>query len=308
MPKKTAHWIKKGLIIEPKTVNRSWMVTHAMDPTVDHLEGDIFRIYFCGRNKDNQSLVGYADIDINEPSKILRTPEKPVLGLGELGCFDDNGVTASWIIKHGRKKYLYYIGWKPRSTTRFGLMTGLAVSDDGGETFKRVKRSPVLQLTDKEPFSILTAPCVLKQGNLWRMWYVSCVGWVNPDLPKYNIKYAESDDGVNWNQNAIVCIDFKSKNETALARPCVLFEDGIYKMWFSYKTETTTYRMGYAESPDGIKWERLDELVGIDVSKSDWDSEMIEYPYVFNHNGRKYMVYNGNGYGVGGIGLAVLEK
>ena len=24
------------------------------------------------------------------------------------------------------KKYLYYIGWKPRSTTRFGLMTGLA--------------------------------------------------------------------------------------------------------------------------------------------------------------------------------------
>lgn len=302
------HWIKKGLIITPKKVNRDWMITHAMDPTVDHLHDDVFRIYFCGRNKANQSLIGYADININGPYKILRTPKNPVLGLGELGCFDDNGVTASWIVNHGKKKYLYYIGWKPRSTTRFSLMTGLAISTDGGETFTRISRSPILQLTDKEPFSILTAPCVLKQNKQWKMWYVSCVGWLHADLPRYNIKYAESNDGIKWKQEGVVCIDFRSKEETALARPCVLFEEGKYRMWFSYKTKITTYRIGYAESDDGIKWKRLDKLVGIDVSKSGWDSEMIEYPYVFNHKGKKYMVYNGNRYGITGIGLAILEK
>ena len=39
-------WKKLGLIFEPKTVNRDWMITHAMDPTVDHVDGDIYRIYF----------------------------------------------------------------------------------------------------------------------------------------------------------------------------------------------------------------------------------------------------------------------
>ena len=301
------NWIKKGLIIEPKTVKKDWMITHGMDPTVDHLHDDIFRIYFCGRNNRNISLIGYADIDITNPDKIIRAAKNPILYPGKLGCFDDNGVTASWIVNYNNKKYLYYIGWKPRSTTRFGLMTGLAISSDNGKTFKRISQAPILQLTNKEPFSILTAPCVLKEKTKWKMWYVSCTGWINPDLPVYNIKYAESKDGIRWKQDGHVCIDFKSKNETALARPCVLYEQGIYKMWYSYKTKTTTYRMGYAESSDGIKWKRLDNQVGINISKSGWDSEMIEYPYVFNHKGKKYMVYNGNGYGTNGIGLAVLK-
>lgn len=301
-------WKKIGLIIHPQNVNREWMITHAMDPTVDHLQGDIFRIYFCGRNSQNQSLIGYADIDINDPFTILKTPERPVLGMGQLGAFDDNGVTASWIINYQNVKYLYYIGWKPRSTTRFGLMTGLAISEDGGESFRRQSRAPILSLTDLEPFSILTAPCVLKEGDLWKMWYVSCVDWVHEDLPRYNIKYAESDDGIEWRQPGTVCIDFLSEEETALARPCVLFENDKYRMWYSYKDPAIGYRMGYAESPDGLHWERMDEQVGIDISESGWDSEMIQYPYVFNHKDKKYMLYNGNDYGKGGAGLAVLDE
>ena len=139
------------------------------------------------------------------------------------------------------------------------------------------------------------------------MWYVSCEGWVHADLPKYNIKLATSRDGINWVQDAIVCLDFKDENETALARPCILKEDGIFKMWLSYKTLDQTYRIGYAESDDGINWTRFDERAGITISEEGWDSEMIEYPYVFNHKGKKYMAYNGNGYGQNGAGLAVLE-
>jgi len=51
----------------------------------------------------------------------------------------------------------------------------------------------------------------------------------------------------------------------------------------------------------------MDNNVGIEVSESGWDSEMIQYPYVFNHKGNKYMFYNGNGYGANGAGLAVLS-
>jgi len=76
-------------------------------------------------------------------------------------------------------------------------------------------------------------------------------------------------------------------------------------MWYSYRG--SKYRIGYAESKDGISWIRKDSEVGIDVSSSGWDSDMIEYPHVFDHGGQLYMLYNGNGYGKTGIGLAVLE-
>ena len=59
---------------------------------------------------------------------------------------------------------------------------------------------------------------------------------------------------------------------------------------------------------DGIKWQRKDSEAGISVSKSGWDSEMIEYACVFNHKDKKYMLYNGNGYGENGIGLAILDE
>lgn len=299
-------WRKLGRIIEPLS-DHKWMRTHVMVPTADHVVGDVFRVYFSGRDDLNRSLIGSVDIDIKNPHDPFNLSDKPVLDLGELGCFDDNGVTPSWIISHGEKKYLYYIGWKPRSTTRMSVVAGLAISHDGGQTFDRASRAPILRLTDKEPFSILTAPCVLKEGEFWRMWYVSGVGWIHPDLPRYNIKYAESKEGIAWEQEGIVCIDFKGDEETALARPCVLKESGIYKMWYSYKKRPLEYRIGYAESEDGIHWQRADETAGIDVSDSGWDSEMIAYSFVFNHRGQKYMLYNGNGYGESGIGLALME-
>jgi hypothetical protein len=66
--------------------------------------------------------------------------------------------------------------------------------------------------------------------------------------------------------------------------------------------------MGYAESPDGYKFTRMDDKVGIKMSESGWDSQMICYPHVFKHNGEIHMLYCGNGYGREGFGLATLEK
>ncbi|MDR3088446.1 MAG: hypothetical protein LBU39_01340 [Desulfobulbaceae bacterium] len=104
----------------------------------------------------------------------------------------------------------------------------------------------------------------------------------------------------------LVAIDFAHDGEHAIARPSVLRDPDGWKMWYSFRGET--YRIGYAESPDGLVWTRLDEQAGIDVSATGWDTEMIEYPFVFDHAGRRYMLYNGNGYGKTGFGLAVLEK
>lgn len=299
-------WIKKGLIIQP-TGNLQWTITHAAVPTADKVRGDIYRIYFAGRNRFNKSQIGYIEIDIKEPKKILYITERPILELGTLGSFDDSAVMPSWIVNHGDQKYLYYIGWNAGVTVPFYSSVGLAISQDGGGTFERFSKVPILGRNDIDPY-LTASNCVIIENGIWRMWYLSGVGWTIEDgKPKhyYHIKYAESNDGINWNRKGVVCIDFKSKDEYAIARPCVLKESGIYKMWYSYRGES--YRIGYAESKDGISWQRKDEEVGIDVSKSGWDSEMICYPFILNHKGQKYMLYNGNDYGKTGLGYAVLD-
>jgi hypothetical protein len=280
-----------------------------MVPTADWLHGDMFRVYISGRDDENRSQIGFFDLDISNPIKSAVIQETPVLKHGELGCFDDNGVTPSCIVTIEDKKYLYYIGWKPRSTTRMSLHIGLAISLDGGNSFSRYSRATIVPDTDMEPYSILTAPYVLKDGELWRLWYVSGEGWKSPDLPLYNIKTAISSDGIHWDRRGEVSIDFVSDDEVSLARPCVVKNGNVYRMWYSVKKNGGNYRMGYAESVDGISFERMDHvLTGLAPSPSGWDSEMIEYPCVINHKGAYYMFYNGNDYGRDGVGLAVLEE
>lgn len=300
-------WHKMGRIFVPHT-DLSWNKSHAMLPTALQLEKTRYRIFISGRDGVNRSLIGYFDIDLKNPKKILHVSKKPVLELGKLGCFDDNGVTPASIIRNGDRLYLYYIGWRPRSTTRMSLIAGLAVSDDNGHTFKRQSKAPLLSLTDREPYSILTAPWVIHTKSDWKMWYVSGEGWIHEDLPVYNIKFASSRDGIVWQREGRVALDFASEDEVALARPCVLYEDGTYKMWFSFKTKTNTYRIGYAESLSGFDFIRkTNQIKGLEPSPSGWDSEMVEYPCVIKHAENLFMFYNGNNYGSNGVGLAVLE-
>jgi len=302
-------WRKMGLIFEPKG-QFDWMVTHAMLPFADTIDEDLYRIYFCGRNRQNMSQVGYIEININEPKEILYITEKPVLELGPLGSFDDSGVFPSWIVDYESKKYMFYIGWMQGKRVPYYASLGLALSQDGGKTFEKYSRAPILERNDIDPYGTASA-CVIIENELWRMWYLSWVKWVienESSKPYYHLKYAESEDGIHWKRDGTVCIDFKYDGETRIARPCVIKEDEVYKMWYCYAIGAGGYRMGYAESEEGIKWKRKDEEVGIDVSESGWDSEMICYPFVFEHKGRKYMLYNGNGYGKTGLGYAILEE
>jgi predicted GH43/DUF377 family glycosyl hydrolase len=301
---KQIKWEKKGLFITPQ-IDKWWSLSHAMIPTPESRGGGVFRIYYSGRNADNQSHIGWVDVDLNQPFKIVEYGDSPILNPGQLGCFDDNGVTPSCVLDLGRgEKALYYIGWNPGSTVRMHLFGGLSISKDDGHTFERWSHAPIIERCPTDPF-LNTAPWVVKFENEYRMYYVSGTEWIHKDLPRYNIKLARSKDGKNWNLDGHVCIDFKNKSENALARPFVIFEDNVWKMWFSCKGDM--YQLGYAESNDGIDWVRRDDYSSIKRDSSDFDNEMIAYAAVVNYKGRHFMFYNGNNYGYAGIGLAVEE-
>jgi hypothetical protein len=308
-------WEKLGLIYVP-TGRYEWMASHAQLPTADKVSDHVLRIYFGTRDRNNRTVTTYIEVETSNLRNVLQGPERPVLELGELGCFDDGGAMPAWIVHHGGMKYLYYIGWNAGASVSYRNSIGLAISEDGGQTFTRMFKGPIMDRTKSEP-QFCSSPCVMFDNGYWRMWYLSCLRWEIIDgrtEPIYHIKYAESKDGIDWERPGIVCIDLKSTEEGGITRPCVIHEDDIYKMWYSYRgvrdyrtNRAHTWRIGYAESKNGIEWKRMDEEAGIDVSEEGWDSQMIGYAYVFGHKEREYMLYNGNGFGASGIGCAVLS-
>lgn len=295
-------WRRHGLVIRPS--GRPWMTSHAMVPTPDRIEGSTYRIYFSGRDAQNRSHVAYAVIDLERPTQVLEMADRACLEPGELGCFDDSGVTPSCLVRDGEEQRLYYIGWNPGSTVRVHLFGGLAISGDGGRTFARWSRAPIIERTREDPF-LNTAPWVIRDGRGWRMYYVAGLGWDAADLPRYHIRTATSDDGRSWRRLGQVCVDLRDARETNLARPYVIHDGGVYRMWLSHRG--TAYRIGYAESTDGLSWVRNDAHGGLDVSVSGFDDEMVEYAAVIPHKGGYVMFYNGNDYGREGVAVATSE-
>lgn len=308
-------WVKKGLIFSVDN-NAAWMRTHAQVPTADNIGSGRLRIFFSARDSENISRIGFLEADIDNPKKILYVHDKPVLIPGKIGTFDDCGVMPAWIVNYKGEKYLYYVGWNVRNTVPYHNSMGLAISRDGGLTFEKYSEGPIMERNYAEPY-FGTLGCILKEGSIWRMWYLSCTKWVvfngKPE-PYYHIKYAESKDGIDWVREGRVCIDFKNEKECGIARSCVIKEENTYKMWYSYRNlenyrndRNNSYRIGYAESKDGLQWVRKDDEAGIDVSDSGWDSQMVEYPYVFDYKGTRFMFYNGNGFGRTGFGYAIMD-
>ena len=305
MSPQTLKWRKLGLVFCPSG-QTPWMQSHASIPIAESMGNDLFKIYFSSRDSQGRSFTGYTVIDIYQPNQILGLSSEPVLVPGDLGEFDDSGAMASWLAIHNHQKYLYYAGWNLAVTVPFRNSIGLSISTHH-DKFDRYARGPIVDRTMNEPH-FCGSCCVISGNDYWRMWYVSCVGWQMRDGKpehRYHLKYAESADGIHWQREGLVAIDFSNEQEYAISRPSVMQDHGRWKMWYSYRGQS--YRIGYAESDDGRSWRRLDELVNLDVSASGWDCEMIEYPYVFDHNGQRFMLYNGNGYGRTGFGLAVLE-
>jgi hypothetical protein len=310
------HWIKKGLIYKPNG-EFGWNKTHAHVVCADLLDNDTLRMYYSARDEKGRCHASFLDLDANDLSNVKYVHPNPILDLGKKGTFDDCGIMPTWLLNHPNGEiWLYYIGWTVRNTIPYHNSIGLATSRDG-VNFSKKFEGPIIHTIATEPYFNGSASILFDQ-NIFKIWYLNCTHWYDaPDgrvEPCYNIKYAESTDGIYWNRKGEVAIECKNKDEGGISRPSVMIENGIYKMWYSYRAiddyrenKLRSYRIGYAESTDGIKWERLDDQAGIDISLQGWDSLMIEYPLVMNHLGEKIMFYNGNGFGASGFGYAQLQ-
>jgi hypothetical protein len=286
-----------------------WARTHAALPTATMLDEERIRVYVACLDEAKVGRIGYVDVAARDPRQVLAVSERPVLDVGAPGTFDDSGVNPLWLLEHDGRLYLYYVGWQLGTRVRYYLFAGLAVSDDGGSSFARVSQAPLLDRRDGELF-VRTAPCVRREGATWKMWYIGGDSWVEgrgKQLPRYGLRYLESNDPRRWEGPGRLVMDVRGGDEHGFGRPFVVEEGGRYRMWYSVRTISAGYRLGYAESPDGLTWERMDEAVGIAPSATGWDSEMVCYSFLQPTRYGTYLFYNGNDYGASGFGVAVLR-
>lgn len=308
-------WIKKGRIFEPKG-QTSWMKRYGILPTPYYIEEkNIIRIFFGTSAEDNVCKITYLDVNADNPSEILYLHKEPLLSEGEEGLFDEHGLNPSQLIFINHSPYLFYIGYQRLTTVPYLLFCSYAQLNHTLDKVIYRKQTPVLDRTDDEPF-IRSAITIVHMNNEYYFWYVSAYKWEmmntsifqNKKMPNYYIKFGKTRDFKNFNIHPSPVIFAMNENEFGFGRPWCIYDDKIFKMWYSLRRKNITYRIGYAESSDGIHWIRKDEEVGIDVSENGWDSEMICYPAVITVNGKTYMFYNGNNNGATGFGYAVLEK
>jgi len=302
-------WRPLGKVLSPPA-NAPWCVSHASYPTAMPMSGERVRVFFSTRDASNRSSAASVDVAIDgDRFELLGVPRGPLLGPGARGCFDADGVTVTSVIAHHGHLYAFYLGWTVLVHVPFTNFIGLAVSDDGGETFHRHSTAPVVGRSPENPLTI-GYPLVISDGSGWRMWFGSHLKWGAQGMEMLHvIKEARSSDLVDWTPSDDVVIDVAGAAdpaEFAISRPSVLREaDNSLSMW--YARRRPHYELGFARSADGVRWERRDQDLRFVGTPEPWEDRERSYPFVFDHRGHRYMLYNGNGYGREGFGIAVLE-
>jgi len=281
------------------------------------------RIFFSTRAVDHgngkyRSHVAFVDMN-KDLRTIIHVSAQPVIKLGGLGSFDEHGIFPMNVVAHNGIVLGYTCGWSRRVSTSVETSIGLAMSRDNGLTFEKFGEGPVLGASLREPF-LVGDGFVRIIEDTFHMWYIFGTEWKRfsansaPDRT-YKIGHATSSDGVHWIKEEArqIIVDRLGPDESQ-ALPTVIEIDNRHHMFFCYRESSDFrsnpargYRIGHAYSDDLRNWCREDDDPRIQSSEGSWDSDMMCYPNAFWCEDRVYLLYNGNGFGRRGFGLAVLE-
>ena len=303
-------WEKRGKIYCPDGAV-DWQNNSVLTPQPFLLNDETIRVYGSFRDKDGVGRIGYVDVEAKDPKKIIKVSKTPVLDIGSDGCFDDNGMILGDVIRVKDKIYMFYVAFQHVQKAKFFAFSGLAISSDNGETFKRVQRTPIMDRKEEGIFGRCIHTVIYdEKRDIFRVWYSVIFDWTyinNIPYPTYDIKYIESKDGIHFEDEGIQCIKC-NENEYRIGRPRVrILAENKYEMRYTSDTYNKEYIAGYAESNDGIHWIRKDNESKLERSKDGFDSEMACYPVVIETKYGTYMFYDGNGMGKTGFGYAILK-
>lgn len=295
-------WERRGLVFAAP--GNGLACSHAMLPTPLVLN-DRIRVYVACCDEDLRGRIFRVDLDRDDPRRVIEFGPAPVLDLGPAGAFDEHGVNPSHIVARDGRLLLYYIGWQRISAgVPYTLFAGLALSDDGGLSFRRHGTGQILHSVPRERF-FRTAPFVFPDGTDWRMLYIGGGEFLDSAagkrLPTYSLCETSSADGYRWDAPTAPSLlePDRASGDIGWGRP-VLWQENENTNLLISRRAVTGYTLRQVRAEGGnLHWSTL--LPG---ATEGWESSMTCFGATCRSGDWEYMFYNGNQYGRSGFGLA----
>lgn len=157
-------------------------------------------------------------------------------------------------------------------------------------SFSRYSANPVLRVAPGWESGWVHPNSVLSVGDEYWMWY----GGSPSDIP-VDIGLAFSDDGLSWRRyegNPIFSPRADAWDSSRVEHLTVVQEDGRFLAWYAGEADNDRrWRIGYAESGDGVSWSRA-QGPALDVgSPGSWDSFFVIPAAVLREDSGHRMMY-----------------
>ena len=284
-------------------------ISYMQVPTPVVLE-DRIRVLYAGRI-DNITHIFSLELSPPPRLEIISFTKEAIMFPNEAaGTFDDEGVMPSFVLAKDNKHYLFYSGWNSRNTIPYHNATGIAEYDIAKNSIKRLYDGPIMDRTLLHPYLAVT-PCIWKEKDTYNALYISGLSWKEHKgryEPLYVIKFAQSQNLLEWKRpvEQFIASDYELE---CFSNPTVKVDENhvdilfCSRNCFDYRdSKEYGYKLGYAELKNS-------QVVR---KKVQWDGDMLQgkddimqcYPSFFQWDGVDYIVYNGNGFGATGFGIA----
>lgn len=171
-------------------------------------------------------------------NNFVKYENNPVFGDDSTGTVFD---VYTWI---DEGKYRMDFSWRPKKAC------AVTFSDDGihwSEPQVTLEINPESGWEDR-----MNRDCVIKVDGIYKMWYTGQARGHS------YIGYAESVDGIHFERQSDepVLIPEQPWEDASVMNPCVIYEEGVYKMWYSAGETYEPNVLCYATSEDGINWKK----------------------------------------------------
>jgi hypothetical protein len=203
--------------------------------------------------------------------------------------------------------HLYYHGTPVHAPPLEGYQIGHATSPDG-VAWELDPANPILTPGPSNAWdsAAVGTAAVIHDGSEFRMWYLGGNGTVG------HVGYATSPDGSQWTKyqsNPVMAAGIQGSFDDQGPWPgSVIFDGELYRMWFTGAKELGDHdydwRIGYAESSDGLSWTKHPEPV-LEPGVA-WEAWLVFHPSVVFAGETYHMWYSAhNGSSHVAIGYAV---
>ena len=277
-------------------------ITYTSNPVVIQMQNSIFRIYFNSRDSQNRSNVWSVDFDF-ESLKVIQNSLRVQIEIGiNTPKYCRAGISLGSDFSLDNQRYIGFMGWYlPDRAHWMGEIGRLEI--DEAYNLELIDGSPWIGISKEDPIS-LSYPAIHQTADGLDVWYGSTHTWDAGNGEMLHLLERRRVTHEFGTEKIAGILPFELGIAQAFSRPAILNTDWGTLFSYSVRGNTDKYRIAFRSLNATYKSIQFGEPVSFLPSTEEWESEMVEYPYLVTYKGEVYMFYNGNRFGKSGVGLA----